>query len=180
MGSCKKLAIMRNNYNIFLFIGVSYIGSVLMQGNSGCCLSKTVGTESYTLLNETAARDRDLDCLSPCIYMNNDQPGSRFCFKSGPLPVTCNDDNVYPFSITNKLNQTAIVGFIFIGDDDIEISLDPNQTEEFRLNKIPAYITAKQGDVPCGPVHVPKEVFYEIVGNQTNCQVRPVFPSTDW
>merc|ERR1712233_153298 len=34
----------------------------------------------------------DLNCLSPCIFEKEDQPGSKYCFASGDMKVECEDD----------------------------------------------------------------------------------------
>merc|ERR1712088_716432 len=34
----------------------------------------------------------DLNCLSPCIFEKENQPGSKFCFAAGDLKVECEDD----------------------------------------------------------------------------------------
>ena len=58
----------------------------------GCCESKTVGSNSYTLVeNETASKD--LGCNSLCVYKMDGKPESRYCFKSGDLPVNCTGDS---------------------------------------------------------------------------------------
>merc|ERR1719458_1111319 len=34
----------------------------------------------------------DLNCLSPCIFEKEDQPGSKYCFAAGDMKVECEDD----------------------------------------------------------------------------------------
>jgi len=53
-----------------------------------CCASKSVGNESYTLVNNSGLLVPE-ECLVPCVYSRDGQPGNYFCFKSGSLPVTC-------------------------------------------------------------------------------------------
>merc|ERR1719400_1044079 len=34
----------------------------------------------------------DMNCLSPCIFEKEDQPGSKYCFAAGDMKVECEDD----------------------------------------------------------------------------------------
>merc|ERR1719381_13779 len=34
----------------------------------------------------------DLNCLSPCIFEKENQPGSKYCFGAGDMKVECEDD----------------------------------------------------------------------------------------
>jgi len=147
--------------------------STLVQGESSCCLFKTVGSESYTLLNETAADYRELDCLSPCVYTREDQPGSRFCFKTGTLPVTCTDNNYFLFiSITNKLSQSAN-GNIIGKDYSIPYFLHPGQTKLFLVKELPVSITAVQSGQTCTTLNNPAGFCFGIAGDM-DCSVQSV------
>merc|ERR1719430_589762 len=34
----------------------------------------------------------DLNCLSPCIFEKENQPGSKYCFAAGDMKVECEED----------------------------------------------------------------------------------------
>ena len=55
-----------------------------------CCIHKTVGPVSYTLIssNDTTIAST-YGCKSNCVYEQDDQPGSAFCFAAGDLPAAC-------------------------------------------------------------------------------------------
>ena len=55
--------------------------------NSPCCSSKRVGDVSYKLLSESDTSA--YGCQSSCIYESADEPGKKYCFKSGNLTSTC-------------------------------------------------------------------------------------------
>merc|ERR1719312_216007 len=77
----------------------------------GCCGSKTVGSHSYTLVDgETAAEA--WGCKSLCVYKMDGEPDSRYCFKSGNLPVSCTGDTRKIF-ITNDLT-TEVNGTVYV------------------------------------------------------------------
>merc|ERR1711872_611090 len=144
--------------------------SPMTQENSECCLSKIVGTETYTLLNETAAYYKELDCISPCVYTRDDQPGSKFCFKTGALPVICTNNNLrFPFSITNELSQAAN-GQIIGQDYEIDYFLESNQTKSFPVKGPPTSITAVQSGQTCSTLNNPKGFCFRIVGDM-DCSV---------
>ena len=52
-----------------------------------CCFKKEVGGIRYVLVAEedTSA----LGCNANCIYAQDSDPESRFCFIAGVLPVSC-------------------------------------------------------------------------------------------
>merc|ERR1712128_349165 len=57
--------------------------------NPGCCSSKSVGNESYTLVIKADIK-MPTACLESCIYTRDGQNGnSLFCFARGSLPVVC-------------------------------------------------------------------------------------------
>merc|ERR1712098_706577 len=47
----------------------------------------------------------DLNCLSPCIFEKEDQPGSKYCFAAGDMKVECEDDMDY--TPTNRPRPTG-------------------------------------------------------------------------
>merc|ERR1719446_1916346 len=73
-------------FNIFLVLAIFH--AVISKGDRQCCGSKTVGLFKYTLIGNEADLDQ-FGCKLPCVYEKNGEPGSKFCFKSGDLPVTC-------------------------------------------------------------------------------------------
>merc|ERR1719312_2309099 len=60
--------------------------------DQGCCESKTVGPNTYTLVEDETASEA-WGCKSLCVYKMEGKPESRFCFKSGDLPVNCMGDS---------------------------------------------------------------------------------------
>merc|ERR1712042_126796 len=55
----------------------------------GCCQKKTVGPNSYTLVDGETAPET-FGCTSPCVYtMDMSDGATHYCFKSGDQPVTC-------------------------------------------------------------------------------------------
>merc|ERR1712013_17878 len=79
----------------------------------GCCESKTVGSYSYTLVEDETASEI-FGCKSLCVYKMDGMPDSRYCFKSGDLPVSCTGDSrkiiiVNSFSTGGELSGTVNV-----------------------------------------------------------------------
>merc|ERR1711936_1398103 len=56
-----------------------------------CCLKKTVGGESYSLVKKDKEFTSLYGCPAPCIYEKVGSPGSKFCFKPGDLEVECQE-----------------------------------------------------------------------------------------
>jgi len=55
-----------------------------------CCTAKTVGGESYKLVD--AEEDTEsFGCKDSCVYEKIGSQGSRFCFKEGDFEAMCND-----------------------------------------------------------------------------------------
>merc|ERR1719250_556316 len=68
---------MNSNNIILLGLAVFCTGEIWGM-EQGCCESKTVGSNSYTLVeNETASED--LGCNSLCVYKMDGKPESRYC-----------------------------------------------------------------------------------------------------
>merc|ERR1719225_2183819 len=68
----------------------------------------------------------DLNCLSPCIFEKEDQPGSKYCFAAGDMKVECEDDMDY--TPTNRPRPTGEMtegpnGVTGGGEDDIEATV---------------------------------------------------------
>merc|ERR1711934_1165718 len=62
-------------------------------GEEGCCDQKMVGDDRYFNIGyDHNGMTWDLNCLSPCIFEKENQPGSKFCFAAGDLKVECEDD----------------------------------------------------------------------------------------
>eukprot|EP00092_Neocalanus_flemingeri_P003870 GFUD01004167.1.p1 GENE.GFUD01004167.1~~GFUD01004167.1.p1 ORF type:complete len:695 (+),score=85.89 GFUD01004167.1:112-2196(+) len=58
---------------------------------SDCCAHKDVGGIRYDLVS--AEDTTAFGCTSNCIFEQEDEPGSRICFKSGSLPYHCVEDD---------------------------------------------------------------------------------------
>jgi len=62
-------------------------------GEEECCDQKMVGDDRYFNIGyDHNGITWDLNCLSPCIFEKEDQPGSKYCFASGDMKVECEDD----------------------------------------------------------------------------------------
>merc|ERR1712018_499000 len=62
-------------------------------GEEECCDQKMVGDDRYFNIGyDHNGITGDLNCLSPCIFEKEDQPGSKYCFASGDMKVECEDD----------------------------------------------------------------------------------------
>jgi len=58
-----------------------------------CCDQKMVGDDRYFNIGyDHNGMTMDLNCLSPCIFEKEDQPGSKYCFAAGDMKVECEDD----------------------------------------------------------------------------------------
>jgi len=79
--------------HLFLLILVKVISGNPI--NPDCCASKRVGNESYTLVENPGVPVPE-ECLVPCVYSRDGQPGEFFCFKSGSLPVSCTEEVLVP------------------------------------------------------------------------------------
>ena len=68
---------------------------------SDCCYEKQVGNVTYMLverLNTTMA----YNCVDNCIYKEKNVGGSRVCFRTGHLPVTCLREDSKSLEILNS------------------------------------------------------------------------------
>merc|ERR1719312_399764 len=100
---------MRQIFTITIFLVLAIVHAVPVLGEEGtdCCTSKTVGTYAYTLLEAESAPDT-LGCQSSCVYERDGEPGSRYCFKKGDLPVTCTEENLFdPGACTGVYNSNT-------------------------------------------------------------------------
>jgi len=65
-------------------------------GEEECCDQKMVGDDRYFNIGyDHNGMTWDLNCLSPCIFEKEDQPGSKYCFAAGDMKVECEDDMEY-------------------------------------------------------------------------------------
>ena len=55
---------------------------------SDCCTMKKVGDFSYSLLGEDTL-DWRLGCKNGCVYVRENLPGRRFCFREGNMSPQC-------------------------------------------------------------------------------------------
>ena len=53
-----------------------------------CCYEKQVGNVTYTLVDRSSTTVA-YNCLDDYIYEEKNIEGSRVCFRTGHLPVTC-------------------------------------------------------------------------------------------
>merc|ERR1719510_1630837 len=71
-------------------------GDMNMAGEEECCDQKMVGEDRYFNIGyDHNGMTFDLNCLSPCIFEKEDQPGSKYCFAAGDMKVECEDDMEY-------------------------------------------------------------------------------------
>merc|ERR1712198_241291 len=65
-------------------------------GEEECCDQKMVGDDRYFNIGyDHNGMTSDLNCLSPCIFEKENQPGSKYCFGAGDMKVECEDDMEY-------------------------------------------------------------------------------------
>merc|ERR1719244_2242185 len=64
-----------------------------MAGEEECCDQKMVGDDRYFNIGyDHNGMTWDLNCLSPCIFEKENQPGSKYCFAAGDMKVECEED----------------------------------------------------------------------------------------
>merc|ERR1719369_1236180 len=83
--------------------------------DQGCCESKTVGPNTYTLVEDETASEA-WGCNSLCVYKMEGKPDSRFCFRSGDLPVNCIGDSrkiIIKNNLTIEVNGTVFFEVCF-------------------------------------------------------------------
>ena len=68
---------------------------------SDCCYEKQVGNVTYTLV-ERSKTTMAYNCVDNCIYKENSVEGSRVCFRTGYLPVTCLRESGKSLAILNS------------------------------------------------------------------------------
>merc|ERR1711981_90286 len=62
-------------------------------GEEECCDQKMVGDDRYFNIGyDHNGMTWDLNCLSPCIFEKENQPGSKYCFAAGDMKVECEED----------------------------------------------------------------------------------------
>ena len=121
--------------SVKLSFNCKLLGSVPADDND-CCYQKTVGPDSYTLVDTTAAVPAE--CINTCVYQRDGQPGEQFCFKTGDLPVNCISKqfkliNKYPGSnfsgnITYSVNFALFVDPYTVGENGTFIFAIPSET----------------------------------------------------
>merc|ERR1712223_567862 len=81
-------------------------GDMNMAGEEECSDQKMVGEDRYFNIGyDHNGMTFDLNCLSPCIFEKEDQPGSKYCFAAGDMKVECEDDMDY--TPTNRPRPTG-------------------------------------------------------------------------
>merc|ERR1712215_325487 len=103
----------RRNYimiQVLLVLAVFRVGFMLGEEGNNCCTSKTVGPHAYTLI-ENEVPSNSMGCKSPCVYERDGEPGTRYCFKTGDLPVTCRDSLSFVVNLKfqNQLGNAVTV-----------------------------------------------------------------------
>jgi len=80
--------------HLHLWILLLAASNIMVSGDSilDCCKEKTVGGVDYLLVGLSDSDTKRLGCKSDCMFERKDSPGSRFCFATGDLEVTCEDD----------------------------------------------------------------------------------------
>jgi len=85
---------MRVRSSFFVIFGLAV---ALSGSQQPCCKNKKVGEKSYTLLEEGGSvPDR---CPTSCIYAEDNNPDSKFCFAPGSLKSTCLGSSDYEGSL---------------------------------------------------------------------------------
>merc|ERR1711892_565591 len=88
MGSLKRKTMLGSTLTILSLICAQFAAV----NGAGCCAKKKVGDTLYELL--TKGDTASYNCLEDCIYEDKGQPGERFCFETGVLPVECLEQEV--------------------------------------------------------------------------------------
>merc|ERR1712002_994174 len=92
-------------------------GDMNMAGEEECCDQKMVGEDRYFNIGyDHNGMTFDLNCLSPCIFEKEDQPGSKYCFAAGDMKVECEDDMDY--TPTNRPRPTGEMTEVPDGETD--------------------------------------------------------------
>jgi len=100
-------------------------GDMNMAGEEECCDQKMVGEDRYFNIGyDHNGMTFDLNCLSPCIFEKEDQPGSKYCFAAGDMKVECEDDMDY--TPTNRPRPTGEMTEGPDGETDDGMTEDPN------------------------------------------------------
>merc|ERR1719317_1506404 len=73
-------------FSLILLVQISY-----QTVSPSCCVQKTVGAHSYTLTDKPPDVSTD-SCLEQCFYNRDGEEGNVYCFQTGDLNPTCNDD----------------------------------------------------------------------------------------
>merc|ERR1719477_75663 len=73
-------------FSLILMVQISY-----QTVSPSCCVKKTVGAHSYTLTDKPPDVSTD-SCLEQCFYNRDDEEENVYCFQTGDLNPTCNDD----------------------------------------------------------------------------------------
>merc|ERR1712215_107430 len=98
-----------NFITIFGFLGIC------QASEDGCCSMKSVGGIKYNLM-ENAGVEVPENCMSQCIYEQEGNPNSRFCFARGSLPVEC----ISRARLLNIESKLDISGTYFLAIDCLQ------------------------------------------------------------
>eukprot|EP00091_Calanus_sinicus_P001939 TRINITY_DN11964_c1_g1_i1.p1 TRINITY_DN11964_c1_g1~~TRINITY_DN11964_c1_g1_i1.p1 ORF type:complete len:202 (-),score=13.05 TRINITY_DN11964_c1_g1_i1:236-841(-) len=96
-------------------------------GPVDCCSSKTVGTESYTLVTSDVVMPSE--CVKSCIYQRDGQLEKQlYCFAPGHLPVVCTEISE---NLESSKNPKGPFGNLFNAVEpftDLDIAFGPITT----------------------------------------------------
>merc|ERR1712226_862200 len=87
-----------------LAILITYIRGVFLS----CCSYKVVGDVHYKLTGEDPEMSQTLQCYDNCVYERLDQPGIKYCFKTGRFASFCTDSS-FSSSVTTPAVTTPKV-----------------------------------------------------------------------
>merc|ERR1719317_1049808 len=73
-------------FSLILMVQISY-----QTVSPSCCVKKTVGAHNYTLTDKPPDVSTD-SCLEQCFYNRDGEEENVYCFQTGDLNPTCNDD----------------------------------------------------------------------------------------
>jgi len=79
-------------FHIAIIICILYgLGQTTAEDTS-CCMKKMVGDKTYNFMHREDTEKHE--CISNCVYEDEEKPGNLFCFKNGNLGVTCLEHSV--------------------------------------------------------------------------------------
>lgn len=99
-----------------------------------CCTEKTVGGVGYT---QVAGDTDDFpECKKGCVYEEDGDKGSRFCFKSGNLKAECTEPLLDSSYVSVTRNNNDLIFKSDIGAFSCEITSDTPSSDNITCSKI--------------------------------------------